>query len=50
VAWARASADGKPVTVDIAVNYDGDETRPSSFSVQYSIDGQQYDRFFVNGP
>jgi DNA/RNA non-specific endonuclease/Pre-toxin TG len=37
--WALALKDGKKVAVKIDVKYDGDSVRPSSFVVEYKIDG-----------
>lgn len=39
--WAAAIKAGMKVSVDITVNYDGG-TRPTSFVVEYTIDGRQY--------
>jgi len=37
--WDNALRNGKQVTVDINVNYDGAHLRPVSFEVEYTIDG-----------
>lgn len=46
--WANALADGKTVDVDIAPHYTGDSMRPSSFNVNYAIDGDRYSQSFEN--
>ncbi|MBO5151630.1 MAG: DNA/RNA non-specific endonuclease [Oscillospiraceae bacterium] len=46
--WAEAIKDGKQVSVDIKINYDGDSKRPSSFDVSYSIDGEMFIKSFDN--
>lgn len=35
--WARALGDGKTVTVDIEIYYNGSSSRPTSFDVSYTI-------------
>src|SRR5699024_10026257 len=40
--WAKALGEGKEVSVDIKVVYDGDGTRPVSFEVDYWIDGKKF--------
>ncbi len=36
--WAKALENGKKVTVDIDINYDGISERPTSFDISYTID------------
>ena len=41
--WAEAlKPPPQEVTVDIKINYDGSLTRPSSFNVNYTIDGEPF--------
>ena len=40
--WDNALRNGKQVTVDINVNYDGAHLRPVSFEVEYTINGRYY--------
>nr|WP_243646937.1 DNA/RNA non-specific endonuclease [Scopulibacillus darangshiensis] len=37
--WAKALDKGKKVTVNVKINYDGNGLRPSSFDIEYTIDG-----------
>ena len=39
--WASALKDGKEVKVDIRPIYEGTSTRPNSFKITYSIDGEK---------
>ncbi|MFE4813377.1 T7SS effector LXG polymorphic toxin [Peribacillus simplex] len=38
--WATAIKEGKFVSVNVKVNYDGDKMRPSGFDIEYEIDGR----------
>ncbi|MGX1265714.1 putative ribonuclease toxin of YeeF-YezG toxin-antitoxin module [Rossellomorea marisflavi] len=38
--WAKAINEGKQVAVNVKVNYNGPENRPSSFVIMYEIDGE----------
>ncbi|ADC49348.1 hypothetical protein BpOF4_06440 [Alkalihalophilus pseudofirmus OF4] len=38
--WAKAIEEGKDVSVNVKVNYNGNSTRPSSFDIEYEIDGR----------
>ncbi|GHU68622.1 hypothetical protein FACS189413_05940 [Bacteroidia bacterium] len=38
--WANALERGQKVEVEIKVNYNGNDVRPSSFDVTYTIDGE----------
>lgn len=38
--WAKALGEGKEVSVDIKVVYDGDGARPVSFEVVYAVNGK----------
>lgn len=42
--WKRAIQDGKTVDVNVEVEYDGDDLRPSAFSIEYTIDGVEYSK------
>lgn len=37
--WAKAIKDEKKVAVDIKINYPSGGSRPSSFEIEYTIDG-----------
>src|SRR5699024_5718822 len=37
--WATALRDGKQVTVNVKINYDGKNSRPESFKIEYTING-----------
>lgn len=37
--WATAIKEGKKVSVNVKVNYDGTRLRPTSFEIKYNIDG-----------
>ncbi|MEC1352546.1 DNA/RNA non-specific endonuclease [Bacillus sonorensis] len=37
--WAKAISDKKKVAVNVKINYDGNNPRPKSFDIKYSIDG-----------
>lgn len=41
--WATALRDGKQVTVNVKINYDGKHSRPESFKIEYTIDGKYDD-------
>ncbi|QTN01572.1 hypothetical protein ERJ70_15270 [Sediminibacillus dalangtanensis] len=38
--WAKAIEEGKEVSVNVKVNYEGNSLRPSSFDIEYEIDGR----------
>ncbi|MFC0186694.1 T7SS effector LXG polymorphic toxin [Fictibacillus aquaticus] len=38
--WAKAIEEGKHVAVRVKINYEGDGLRPSSFDIEYEIDGR----------
>ncbi|SDM25996.1 DNA/RNA non-specific endonuclease [Sediminibacillus halophilus] len=38
--WAKAIKEGKDVSVNVKVNYEGNSLRPSSFDIEYEIDGR----------
>ena len=46
--WADALKAGKPVSVEIKVVYTGDSQRPTTFVVEYSVDGVSNKTFFEN--
>ena len=41
--WAKALKNGEKVEVKMKINYTGNELRPSSFDVNYIIDGESFD-------
>lgn len=47
--WANALKEGSDVKVDISNIYQGTSVRPSSFKVDYWIDGQKFTKV-VNNP
>ena len=38
--WAKAIEEGKDVSVNVKINYEGNSLRPSSFDIDYEIDGR----------
>lgn len=46
--WADALKEGKSVSVDISVDYIKGTSRPISFSVSYTIDGEDFFEFITN--
>lgn len=38
--WAKAIEEGRDVSVNVKVNYEGNSLRPSSFDIEYEIDGR----------
>ena len=46
--WATALLDGLSVRVDVRPVYDAGGVRPSSFEVDYEINGVKYERDFPN--
>ena len=46
--WHRAIQAGKAVEVDVRVEYEGDDLRPSVFYIKYFIDGVEYSRRITN--
>ncbi|MDM5299794.1 T7SS effector LXG polymorphic toxin [Bacillus pumilus] len=38
--WAKAIKEGKDVSVNVKVNYEGNSLRPSGFDIEYEIDGR----------
>ena len=42
--WKRAIQDGKNVDVNVRVEYNGSDLRPSAFSIEYTIDGVEYSK------
>ena len=46
--WYRAIQAGKTVEVDVEVVYDGDDLRPSAFSIEYTIDGEEHSKHITN--
>lgn len=39
--WARELASGNSVNVSISARYSGDSIRPTGFTINYSVNGQQ---------
>ena len=46
--WANALENGQTVTVDIRLNYDIGSMRPTSFDINYSIDGIEFQKLIFN--
>lgn len=46
--WYRAIRDGKTVGVSVYVEYAGDDLRPSAFSIEYTIDGEEHNKHITN--
>lgn len=46
--WATALEEGKEVTFDTSLGYDGDDSRPTDFIVTYMLDGEPHVRHFPN--
>lgn len=46
--WADALKKGESVSVDIKINYTTGSSRPISFSVNYTIDGEDFFEFITN--
>ena len=46
--WATAIKNGQRVEVKIKINYEGNVLRPSSFDIQYRIDGRSFLQKIVN--
>jgi hypothetical protein len=46
--WAKALKNGKKVSVEIKVNYNGDSLRPDSFEIVYVIDGRKDTQLIPN--
>ena len=46
--WYRAIQAGKAVEVDVRVEYEGDDLRPSAFSIEYTIDGEEHSKHITN--
>ena len=46
--WAKAINEGKEVTVNVDVKYDGDGLRPIEFNVEYTIDDDFFSQSILN--
>ena len=46
--WAKAISEGKEVTVNVNIKYDGDGLRPIEFNVEYTIDGDFFSQSILN--
>ena len=40
--WARALKNNQKVTLDMKINYELQNTRPTSFDIIYTIDGEEF--------
>lgn len=36
------------VDVDVRVEYNGDDLRPSAFSIEYTVDGEKQEKYITN--
>ena len=46
--WAKAISEGKEVTVNVDIKYDGDGLCPIEFNVEYTIDGDFFSQSILN--
>lgn len=46
--WAKALENKKQVQVSVKIKYDGDNSRPSEFNIQYEIDGKYSELDILN--
>ena len=46
--WNKAIQAGKTVDVNVCVEYAGDDLRPSAFSIEYTIDGEEHSKHITN--
>jgi len=46
--WAKAIREGKKVSVNVDIIYEGDSLRPTRFIIEYMIDGAKYTKFIDN--
>jgi hypothetical protein len=46
--WAKAIEEGKNVTVDVNITYDGAGLRPTEFNVNFTIDGNPFSQSILN--
>ena len=46
--WAKAKKEGKTVTTNINIKYEGDSLRPTEFNVEYTIDGEYFCQDILN--
>ncbi|MDF2911369.1 MAG: hypothetical protein K0Q56_2250 [Sporolactobacillus laevolacticus] len=46
--WAKAVEEGKDVSVNVKINYDGTGMRPISFNITYKIDGMRFKSLINN--
>ena len=46
--WAKALKDGKSVTTNVNIKYEGNGLRPTEFNVEYTIDGKYYNKNILN--
>ena len=46
--WARAISEGKNVTTNVNIQYDGNSIRPTEFVVEYTIDGDYFSQSILN--
>jgi len=46
--WANALRSGKKVSVNVNVRYEAGSLRPSAFNVEYTIDGEFFEKVILN--
>ena len=46
--WAKAIKEGKNVSTNVTVKYEGNSLRPAEFKVEYTIDGKYYKQIILN--
>lgn len=46
--WADAIADGKKVSIDVKIHYDGNNLRPDRFDIEFVIDNEFIERSISN--
>ena len=46
--WAQAISEGKTVTTNVSIQYDGNSLRPKRFIVEYTIDGNNFSQNILN--
>ena len=46
--WAKAIREGKKVTTDVTILYEGDSLRPKGFEVKYTINNKLYNKKILN--
>ena len=46
--WAKAIKEGKNVSTNVTVKYEGNSLRPAEFKVEYTINGKYYKQIILN--